>query len=146
MNSMYLSGFWVRVFETVVAVLIVGVPAYLYRLYQYKKQENTLHELAKLRTSGVILRNEGLQKNYTLHEEFYEWNVRIEAWNKELNTTAEKFSPVVSERLRTLDRFKTEGYKGIVNPDQTYEISYVSETLKRVDHILETRFRPTHTP
>lgn len=136
---------WFSIFERVIALAIVAVPAFLYRYYRYLQQEEILHELAKLRTKGVELRNEGSKKNLT-KKEFDEWRSELKDWENVLITTAEKFSPVVSERLKTLDLVPAIKFKKVTNDKQLRTLSYFTKTLERVDHILETRFRPTHAP
>jgi len=68
---------WINVCEAVIAVVIVGTPAFVYRWCRYKKQEATLHGLAELRTAGVELRNKSRGEIFT-DEEFDEWNSEIE--------------------------------------------------------------------
>lgn len=131
--------------DTLLAVIIIGLPAYRYRLYRYEKQEKTLFELAMYRTSGVELRNDAKDIKYT-DAGFKDWETKYKKWKKDVIDKANEFSPVVSERLKTLDTMDLVTYEGIKNPVYVGHISYLSETLKRIDRILETRFRPTHAP
>ena len=139
---------WHSVYESAITILfatLIGVLAYCYRLRQYKKQEKTLYKLAKLRTDGVELRNEGKGVELT-DDEFKKWEEKTDGWKEELYETADEFSLVVGERLRTLDLWIHTGFTGEESDRQKKILAYITETLERTDHILEKRFRPTHAP
>lgn len=116
----------------------------LYRRPRFKQQEDILRALAELRLAGVRLRNKGGGK--TLEgADFAAWNDEIEAWKKKLFRKAGEFSPVESERLQTLDDMPAQVF-AVQNDDQVFVLRYVSETLRRLDRMLEQRFRPTTAP
>lgn len=133
---------------TIGAFLASGVNLF-YRVPKYNQQERILHELAIMRTSGVTLRNQRPEEVFSAEKIegwFMVWNAEIEMWHTKLYKEAYKFSPVEAERLRTLDTMPISKPRGVVDPEQLRTILYLSETLKRLDKMLEKRFRPTPSP
>lgn len=116
----------------------------LYRRRRFQKQEDVLVELAELREEGVRLRNKA---NHTTLEgyDYDNWNNEIEGWKKRLFKKADEFSPVEGERLRTLDFMPADVFP-VFNPRQLHVLRYVSETLRRLEKLLEQRFRPKMAP
>lgn len=128
----------------IIGGLLAGGVHVFYRVPKYSKQERILLELAKVRLAGVKLRNNGNKKSFD-DKEFDEWNNKIEKWKRDLYEVAKKFSPVEGERLRTLDDMPAQVFN-VTNPDQVRVLRYVSETLRRLDKLLEQRFRPKMAP
>ena len=115
-----------------------------YRRKRFQNQEDVLLELAELRLAGVRLRNKG--SGQTLEDDDFEvWNTQIEDWKDKLYKKADEFSPVEGERLRTVDDMPAQVF-AVQNPKQVHVLRYVSETLRRLDRLLEQRFRPTQAP
>lgn len=143
---------WAKVSEialdaglTVIFGAIVGFAVNLWRLGRYNQQERILLELARLRRSGVAIRNRGERATLT-GPTFDAWKSEIDEWKTALIAKANEFSPVEGERLDTLDRMVALPYPNIQNPDQVRLLRDTSETLKRLDRLLERRFRPTPSP
>lgn len=72
---------------------------------------------------------------------------QVEEWKDDLYDATEKFSPIEAERLRTLDRMQLFEFGGLVTIDHhRFTLRYVTETLGRLDRMLEKRFRPKMAP
>ena len=144
-----------RALATVVLGGLVALGVNWYRRRQYRLQEEFLLDLAELRTEGVGYRNDGMVQPID-EGELERWTLIISDWHDALLTTAKPFSPVEAERLRTLDRVPdllTEGFEVVrmaevkrSNPTQFSRVNYYSEVLRRLDQMLEQRFRPTQAP
>jgi len=124
---------------------IIGLLALLVRWLLYKKQEGLLLELAKLRTEGVGLRNDGLGANLR-GRTFNAWNAEIGNWKKKLIDTARRFSPIEAERLDTLDWMEAIKFPSVTNKRQEHILQDTSETLKRLERLLEEKYRPKFQP
>lgn len=133
-----------------VGVLAAFLVDRLYRRRRFQKQEDVLLELAKLRTRGVELRNMRPPSYLSRHAAevwLRIWVEGMENWKQALYDTAEKFSSVEAERLKTLDTMTPISFQGFsVSSFQQFTLLYVSETLRRLDKMLEQRFRPTQSP
>ncbi len=132
-------------FFTVSLGVVAGIAIdRLYRRPRFEQQEKILSDLAKLRLAGVRLRNRGSGK--TMEDDDFEvWNDQIEDWKDKLYKKADEFSPVEGERLRTVDDMPAQVF-AVQNPKQVHVLRYVSETLRRLDRLLEQKFRPTLAP
>ncbi len=67
-------------------------------------------------------------------------------WKKRLIDTARRFSPIEAERLDTLDWMTPLEFEGINNPEQLHILRDTSETLKRLERLLEEKYRPKFQP
>ena len=129
---------------TVILGGIIALGINWYRRRQFRLQEKILLDLAELREEGVRLRNKA--NNTTLEgDDFGAWNKEINDWKKRLFKKTSEFSPVEGERLKTLDFMPADVFP-VFNPGQVHVLRYVSETLRRLDRLLEQRFRPTQSP
>ncbi|MCH8093051.1 MAG: hypothetical protein IH953_00515 [Chloroflexi bacterium] len=152
--------FWTISFEALLAALLTlivgGLGAYfanrIYRIPKYEAQQRILLKLAELRTEGVGIRNDGM-KDPLEGQLFDDWATRIIYWEQRLYEKAEEFSPVEKERLKTLDLVpilnpnEVLGLQGkTISPAQLKILSETNETLKRLDRMLENKFRPTQSP
>jgi len=148
--STFMAAFFTVLFGGIIALGINW-----YRRRQFRIQEEVLFDLAELRTEGVDYRNVGIDKPFD-EGEFELWGKIIDDWYDALLTTAKWFSPVEAERLRTLDRVPNlmeDGFEKVKlaeiarsNPAQLKRINETSEVLRRLDQMLEQRFRPTQSP
>ena len=151
---------WCKVWEIVFAAAFaialstaVGLLLnYIFRVRQYRKQEGILLELAKLRSEGVAIRNRGLEEELQ-GDALNSWIEEMQKWEGRLYDKAGEFSPVEEERLRTLDLvpvLNPNDFLGLrgktISPAQRKILSETNETLKRLDRMLEHKFRPTHAP
>ena len=129
--------------------LLAGGIQVFYRIPKYNKQEDILHKLAIMRTDGVRLRNqrpEEVFSNEEIEGWFEIWTAELEMWEHFLYKKAAEFSKVEAERLKTLDTVPSLSLPGVVTPDQRRTLLITSETLKRLDKLLEQRFRPKQSP
>jgi len=151
--------FWTIIFDGLVSALfVVGIGAIgtaaankWYRRRKYDEQEAVLHRLADLRSEGVEIRNDGWE--VLTGTAFIDWNTRIGEWEDDLEEAAKKLSLVEAERLKTLDFYPLLDPNEVldlrdkdIGDDQLRVLSETSETLKRLDHMLELRFRPKMAP
>jgi hypothetical protein len=93
--------------------------------------------LRKLRKDGVALRNEHLRND----AEFDQWRARYVLWREETLAAAAKLSPVLHDRLETLNEIRGGIPRGVqvFSADHAYCLSIMSEILRRVDKYLEER-------
>ena len=134
---------------------IVALGVNWYRRRQFRLQEEVLQELAELRTRGVAIRNQGIDEPFS-ESDLIDWIFELIGWEHKVLTTAKIFSPVEAERLKTLDRIPALGSEGFEaptmlkldreRPEQAAFLNYYSELLRRLDVMLELRFRPTQSP
>lgn len=142
------TRFWEIVLNaafTVGFAALVGLAALAGRWALYSKQQQQLHALALRRRKGVKLRNKGMNKNLT-GSEFDDWKEEIEKWKKCLFKTATKFSKVEAERLDTLDWMPHKKFPKVENKEQIILLCDTTETLKRLQQLLEERVRPYFSP
>lgn len=134
---------------TAIATIGLGVLAgYLvdkyYRRRRFQEQEDVLLRLAELREEGVALRNKAVHTTFE-DDEFDNWNKDIEKWKKKLFKKTSEFSKVEGRRIQTLD-FMPADVSAVFNENQLHVLRYVNETLRRLEKLLEQRFRPTQSP
>lgn len=134
--------------STVVGLLI----NYIFRVRRYKRHERILLELAVLRDEGVAIRNKGMKEELK-DDALRSWSADVKEWEGRLYKKAGEFSSVEEVRLKTVDwipLLKPEQIRDLEGKDigqaQLDILSETSETLKRLDRMLEQRFRPTLSP
>jgi len=110
----------------------------------YKLQTDRLHKLALLRRKGVVLRNDGLHKD--LGPAFDEWASKVSRWKTDLFDAATRYSPVEAERLDTLDWMTPLEFPGVTDARQILLLRDMSETLQRLEKLIEERLRPRFEP
>jgi len=126
----------------------------LYRQPRYRRQQRILERLAVLRTEGVEIRNMRPPRAFLrpptpddMNLWLSTWYAVVWLWFEALYDTADEFSPVEAERLRTLDWMKPRALDGLLVADnQVSRLLELSQTLERLDIMLQQRFRPQDAP
>ncbi len=91
--------------------------------------------LRKMRKDGVALRNEHLRND----DHFSQWRLRYGLWREGTLAAAAKLSPVLHDRLETLNEIYggIPGGVQVFSPEHAQCLSIMSEILRRVDKYLE---------
>ena len=156
---------WCVVYELLLAAVLgalalgalTGLVHIFYRVPKFNKQERILLELAKLRENGVKLRNERPPLALfmgpvpvvvdTVVDWLIQWEAEIDYWYWKVYNAAEKLSLVERKRLQTVDWIEGRAFSGLIMTDQQLDaLSELSTTLKRLDDLLQQRFRPKNSP
>jgi len=144
-------------FTVLLAGLVAAGVFFFYRQPKYRRQRETLEKLANLRTDGVKLRNMRPPKMLLrsinpngLNAWLRIWDEAAEKWKNEVYKYADKFSLVEGQRLRTLDWMTTQrnllADGLVVSWRQFFLLLEISETIERLNKVLEKRFRPQDAP
>jgi hypothetical protein len=90
--------------------------------------------LRKARKAGVGIRNETIRND----GEFEDWSRRYGLWREEILAAAAKLSPMLHDRLETLNEMGgIPGNVAIFSPEHRRHVAIISEILRRVDRYLE---------
>ncbi len=98
-------------------------------------RDQIIDDLALLRTQGVAIRNKGHQP--LEGDDRDEWIAEVSDWETLLYAKAAELTPATRERLATLDRFPLLQVAGVQDSEQLRVLSMLSETLQRLDRVLE---------
>ena len=135
---------WKQVATSVVTASIVAWLTYVLAFFgvpdilRHARKEDQLLEIARLRTKGVEIRNNGehpVRKGKPLRgAALAAWLDQANAWELEATKAARKFSPVEGERLTTLDR-TVVSIAPRLNDEYDRMLRIMSTTLIRMDDL-----------
>ena len=156
---------WCVVYELLLAAVLgalavgalTGLIHFLYRVPRFNEQERTLLELAKLREDGVRLRNERLPLALfigpvrvvvnTIVDWLIRWEAEVDYWYWKVYNKAKGLSLVERKRLETIDYVEPREFsEPVMTRQQLQALAELSTTLKRLDNLLQQRFRPKNSP
>ena len=134
---------WNQVATTVISAVIsaliigflswLGLPEIGWR--SRSKDRRFLHGIAVKRTEGVEIRNQGLKP--LAGAALSDWRRKAAEWETGAAAEVARFSKAEGERLRTLGDVPVLSVAGVSDPEQLRLLRNLTETLKRMDALLE---------
>ena len=156
---------WCVVYELLLAAVLgafavgalTGLIHIFYRVPTFNKQERILLDLAKLREKGVKLRNERPPPELFIGpvpgvvdiivDWLIQWEAEVGYWYWKVYNKAEELSLVERKRLETIDYVEPRDFREpVMTRQQLQALAELSTTLKRLDNLLQQRFRPKNSP
>ena len=133
---------WVKVSELVLSGIITLLVSFGTLLLYFKfteirnkKREGILYDVSLLRGTGIQLRNQGEEKEFS-EEMLKEWQLKVKELETVIIQKASEFSKVESKRLDDLDRVRPLSYINIHNSHQITTLQNLSGILERADELL----------
>jgi len=98
------------------------------------RKDTIVKQLANLRSSGVALRNKGMNLDTT--DKIDPWKNEIEEWNKATLYRIEKLSPPEAEMFRTLDWIKFPPFENALNAEHNKYLRILSQRLIKLESLI----------